>query len=78
MSSSALSNNLLSKRLLPLALKVKKPLSFLSENEQYSSNTLLMFGLRPSVMASAVELDQREHLSLYFKIVPLALLNYAS
>ena len=46
--------HLLSKLLLPLALKVKEPLSFLSESEQYSSHTSLMFGLRASAMASAV------------------------
>ena len=54
MSSRALSNNLLSKLLLPQPLKVKEPLSFLPESEQYSSNTSLMFRLRASAMASAV------------------------
>ena len=67
--------HLLSKLLLPLALKVKEPLSFLSESEQYSSHTSLMFGLRASAMASAVNwIKEKLHSSLHFNSVPLALI----
>ena len=70
MSSRARSNNLLLKWLLPLALKVKEPLSFLSESEQHSSNTSLMFGLRASAMVSAVTGSKRTLVAVLKKCAP--------
>ena len=73
MSSRAV-QHLLSKLLLPLALKVKEPLSFLSESEQYSSHTSLMFGLRASAMASAVNWIKENTRRCTSTVCPLALI----